>query len=82
VGVWPQPPVSWLDREMNRADSLELSDPAAANSLWTSIDRTLTDQADWVPTENLREVDLVSNRLGNYEFNPVWGFLADQSWVR
>jgi YVTN family beta-propeller protein len=71
-----------LDREMNRADSLELSDPAAANSLWTSIDRTLTDQADWIPTENLREVDLVSKGLGNYEFNPVWGFLADQSWVR
>jgi YVTN family beta-propeller protein len=71
-----------LDREMEKAESLESSDPAAANSLWTSIDHTFTDQADWVPTENLREVDLVSRRLGHYEFNPVWGFLADQSWVQ
>jgi YVTN family beta-propeller protein len=71
-----------LDRQMNRAGALELTDPAAANRLWRSIDDTLTNRAYWVPTENLPEVDLVSKRLGNYEFNPVWGFLADQSWVR
>jgi YVTN family beta-propeller protein len=71
-----------LDREMHKAQSLELTAPATANALWTSIDHTLTDQADWVPTVNLREVDLVSKRLGNYQFNPVWGFLVDQSWVR
>jgi peptide/nickel transport system substrate-binding protein len=71
-----------LDREMKRADSLELTDPATANTLWTSIDHTLTDQAGWVPTENLREVNHVSKRLGNYEFKPVWGFLADQSWIQ
>ena len=29
-----------------------------------------------------REVDFVSKRLRNYEFNPVWGFLTDQSWPR
>jgi hypothetical protein len=34
-----------------------------------------------VPTVNLREVDLVSSRLRNYQYNPVWGFLADQSWL-
>ena len=54
----------------------------AANAAWTSIDRTLTNQADWVPTVNLRVVDLVSKRLGNYQFNPVWGFLADQSEIQ
>jgi hypothetical protein len=31
---------------------------------------------------NVREVDLVSQRLGDYQFNPAWGFLVDQSWVR
>jgi len=35
-----------------------------------------------VPTVNQQEVDLVSSRLHNYEYNPVWGFLADQSWLR
>jgi hypothetical protein len=35
----------------------------------------------WVPTVNDREVGIVSKRLHNYEYNPVWGFLADQSWL-
>jgi hypothetical protein len=41
----------------------------------------LTDQAVWVPTVSQRDVDFVSKRLHNYEYNPVWGFLADQSWL-
>jgi hypothetical protein len=24
----------------------------------------------------------VSKRLGNYQFHPVWDFIADQAWVR
>jgi YVTN family beta-propeller protein len=71
-----------LDRKMQKAQSLELEAPGTANTLWTSIDHTLTNQADWVPTVNVRQVDLVSKRLGNYQVNPAWGFLADQSWVR
>ena len=70
-----------IDRQVRRAESLELTAPEAADALWTSIDRTLTDQAAWVPTVTPRVVDLVSKRLGNYQFNPLWGFLADQSWV-
>lgn len=31
------------DRDMNRAGSLELSVPRAADAIWTSIDRALTD---------------------------------------
>ena len=46
------------------------------------VDRQLTDAAVWVPTVTLRQIDLTSQRLGNYEYNPVWGFLVDQSWVR
>ena len=71
-----------LDREMYKAELLELSDLAKANARWASIDHELTDNAAWVPTVNEREVNLVSKRLHNYEFNPVWGFLADQSWLR
>ncbi len=71
-----------LDRQMQQAALLELSDPARSSARWESIDRQLTDAAIWVPTVNEREVDLVSGRLRNYEYNPVWGFLADQSWLR
>jgi peptide/nickel transport system substrate-binding protein len=69
-----------LDHEMAEATSLELQHPAKATALWTAIDHQLTDNAAWVPTVNDREIDLVSKRLRNYEYNPVWGFLADQSW--
>jgi peptide/nickel transport system substrate-binding protein len=78
-GYYCNPP---LDREMYAASLLELSDPLKASSLWESVDRQLTDHAIWVPTVNEREVDFVSKRLRNYEYNPVWGFLVDQSWLR
>jgi ABC-type transport system substrate-binding protein/DNA-binding SARP family transcriptional activator len=71
-----------LDRQMRQARLLELSHPAKAAALWASIDRQITDDAVWVPTVNQREVDLVSSRLRNYENNPVWGLLVDQSWLR
>jgi len=70
-----------LDREMQQAGLLEFSDPAQASARWESIDRQLTNAALWVPTVNDREVEVVSTRLHNYEYNPVWGFLADQSWL-
>ena len=70
-----------LDRKMQRANLLELRQPGQAQALWASIDHQLTDQAVWVPTVD-PDVDLVSERLGNYQYNPVWGFLADQVWLR
>jgi hypothetical protein len=33
--------------------------------------RLLTDQAVTMPTVNERDVDFVSKRLHNYEYNPV-----------
>jgi peptide/nickel transport system substrate-binding protein len=71
-----------LDREMQDATQLELINPARSRALWESVDRQLTDAAVWVPTVTPREVDLTSKRLHNYEYNPVWGFLADQSWLQ
>jgi peptide/nickel transport system substrate-binding protein len=71
-----------LDRRMEKAELIERTNPAAADALWESVDHELTNQAYWLPTVSAREVDLVSKRLGNYQFNPVWGFLVDQSWIR
>jgi peptide/nickel transport system substrate-binding protein len=70
-----------LDREMQQASLLEIKSPSKATALWTSIDHQLTDNAAWLATENLRDVELVSQRLGNYQYNPSWGFLADQAWL-
>jgi hypothetical protein len=35
-----------------------------------------------VATVNEREVEVTSARLRNYRYNPVWGFLTDQAWLR
>jgi peptide/nickel transport system substrate-binding protein len=71
-----------LDAEMTHALGLQLSSPDAAAALWRRVDHELTDEAYWVPTVDPRLVELVSPRLHNYEFSPVWGFIADQAWVR
>ena len=77
-GYYCSPPI---DQKMADASHLELTDPAKATTLWTAIDHQLTSNAVWVPTVNEREVEFVSKRLRNYEYNPVWGFLPDQSWL-
>jgi len=48
------------------------------------IERELVDQAPWVLLFTPQEADLVSERVGNYQSNPVlWGVvLLDQLWVR
>jgi ABC-type transport system substrate-binding protein len=71
-----------VDREMQRAELLEPTEPAKSSALWEAVDRQLTNAAEWIPTVASREVELTSGRLRNYEYNPVWGFLADQAWVR
>ena len=55
--------------------------PRAAR-LWAEIDHELVDRAYWVPTVNVGIAELVSGRLGNYQYHPVWGFMAAQAWVR
>ena len=70
-----------LDRRMASASRLQARRPERAISAWESIDRELTNRAAWVPTVSEREVDVVSGRLRNYEYSPVWGFLVDQSWI-
>jgi ABC-type oligopeptide transport system substrate-binding subunit len=71
-----------IDREMTEATLLQLQSPAQAAAMWTQVDRQLTDEAEWVATVDLNEVDIISTELRNYEFNPVNGFVAGQAVVR
>jgi ABC-type transport system substrate-binding protein len=71
-----------LDRTMDRALKVQQRDPAAANRLWADLDRELTDRAAWVALYNRYGADLVSKRVGNYQYNPQWGALLSQMWVR
>jgi peptide/nickel transport system substrate-binding protein len=62
-------------------ESLQATDPPLADALWARLDRELTNLAIWIPTVTPNEIDLISSRVGNYQYNPVWGVLLDQFWV-
>jgi len=70
-----------IDRQMERATRLQITDPAAAHRLWSSIEHDIMDVAPWVPLVDRFWVNVVSRRLGNYQVNPQWGPLVDQMWV-
>jgi peptide/nickel transport system substrate-binding protein len=71
-----------LDRKMRRASTLQFRHPEQAAALWTSIDHEITDHAYWVPMVSLRAPQIVSTRVRNYQYSPVWGFIAGQAWLR
>jgi peptide/nickel transport system substrate-binding protein len=71
-----------IDAKIKRALELQANDPAAAGPLWADIDRSLVDRAPWVPTHTSKGLSFVSKRIGNYQYNPEWGVLVDQFWVR
>jgi peptide/nickel transport system substrate-binding protein len=54
----------------------------SADPVWARVDRRLTDRAAVVALTNVRWADVVSPRLGNYQYNPQHGLLLDQAWVR
>ena len=71
-----------IDRQMNQADQLQISNPQAAATIWATVDREITDLAPWVPLVSQRFADFTSARAGDYQYNPIWGILLDQLWVR
>ncbi len=71
-----------IDAETAHARSLETINPQAASRLWSKLDRALVDQAPIVPFVNTRSLDVISRRVGDYQYNPQWGALLDQIWVR
>ncbi|MBA2642951.1 MAG: hypothetical protein H0U82_08505 [Actinobacteria bacterium] len=71
-----------IDAQIARATAAQVQDPAAATTLWQEVERTLLAQAPVVPTYNPSNVNFVSKRVGNYQYNPQWGVLLDQLWVK
>jgi len=72
-----------LDRTIDRALDLQTTDPSRAQALWEHVDHQITDQAPLVPLFNPTATDIVSKRVGNYQYSPNgYGMLIDQLWVR
>jgi peptide/nickel transport system substrate-binding protein len=71
-----------IDRRIEAATRLQITQPAAAHERWASIEHDVMDQAPWVPLVNRTFGNLVSQRLGNFQVSPQWGPLVDQMWVK
>jgi peptide/nickel transport system substrate-binding protein len=70
-----------LEGKIERALSLQTTDPAKAGAAWAAVDRQIADQAPAIGLLVPQGVDLVSKRVGNYQNNPVWGIILSQLWV-
>lgn len=71
-----------LDRQIERAEGLAVTDPAASAALWARVDHAVTGAAPWVAFLNRGGIDLTSARVGNYQRNEQFSVLLDQLWVR
>jgi hypothetical protein len=64
------------DQLMNQADSQQATDPAQAAVTWAAVDRAVTYGTPWVTLANLNNIDFLSARVTNYQYNPVPGRAA------
>jgi YVTN family beta-propeller protein len=71
-----------VDRQIDRAQRLQIISSRQAGRLWANIDRELVDRAVTVSLVTPNTTDFVSKRVGNYQYHPLWGVLLDQLWVR
>ncbi len=67
---------------MNAADREQGTDPQRAMVSWAAADRAVSYAAPWVGLANLNNIDFLSTRVGNYQYNPFLGVLLDQLQIR
>ena len=71
-----------IDAKMQAALALGVTDPAAANKMWSEIDKAVTDKAPAAALFTPKHLDFISNRTGNFQFNSQFYWMVTQSWVQ
>jgi len=71
-----------IDTVAKRAVDLEATDPGAALTLWSQVDRMLVDDGAFVTLGNRVDMDVVSTRVGNYQARASYGAVLSQLWVQ
>ena len=71
-----------IDSKMQAALALGVTDPAAANKMWSEIDKAVTDKAPAAALFTPKHLDFISNRTGNFQFNSQFYWMVTQSWVQ
>jgi peptide/nickel transport system substrate-binding protein len=67
--------------QINQAETLSATDPAAAAKMWTQIDHADTNAAPWVNMYNPKQIDFLSSNVHGYSWNPQWYILIDRLWL-
>jgi peptide/nickel transport system substrate-binding protein len=71
-----------IQAKMDQALQMGLTDPEGANQLWAEVDHEVTDAAPWVDLYNPKQIDFLSKRVQDYQWNPQWYMLYDQVWLK
>ncbi|MFO1038172.1 MAG: ABC transporter substrate-binding protein [Geminicoccaceae bacterium] len=71
-----------VQKQMDEAMALGVTDPEAANKQWAAIDKAVTDAAPAAFLFTPKHLDFVSSRLGNFQFNSQYYWMMAQSWVQ
>jgi ABC-type transport system substrate-binding protein len=69
------------DKLFIRALDTQRTDQVRADTVWATLDQTVTDDAAWLSLYNQRSTLVLSDRVGNYLSNPKYGPLYGQVWV-
>src|SRR5206468_8258495 len=54
-----------IQAQMDKALKTAITDPEGANAIWAKVDKSVVDQAAWVPMFNPKIIDFVSSRVKN-----------------
>ena len=71
-----------IEAQMSHASDVAVTDKVAGNALWSQIDREITDRALAANILQLKWIQPVSSRLGNYTFSQISHMLFSKVWVR
>jgi peptide/nickel transport system substrate-binding protein len=71
-----------IDAQMSQALTLAQSDVDGANRMWGQIDHAIMMKSPVVPVLHPKIIDLVSKRVGNYQFSKQFYMLVGQLWVQ
>ena len=71
-----------INKRMQEAMLLGVTDPDAASKQWAGIDKSVTDAAAAAIMFTPKHPDFVSSRLSNFQFNSQYYFMIAQAWVK
>jgi peptide/nickel transport system substrate-binding protein len=70
-----------IQAKIDQALKVGVTDPDAANKIWTEVDHDMTDAAPWIDLYNPKQIDFLSDRVKGYTWSPQWYLLLDQMSV-